>query len=327
MNKIFTISLAFCALNGFSQSYAPPANTAGTTAMHTDSSAFVAWATGIDIKRGFLNIADTNFMLNGSNKASYGSPTEALNQAEGSSATVVSLGDGGMATLTFAQPITNGAGPDFAVFENSFQPDFLELAFVEVSSDGGNFFRFPAHSENQFTTQIPNGGLMDCRYINNLAGKYEQGYGTPFDLSDLQPNLLLDLNAITHVRIVDVIGTINPEFASTDSEGNIVNDPYPTDFGSGGFDLDGVGVINQKALGLDENEISVEIYPNPSAGMIQVKLEQPCDVEIVDLTGKVLISMKNIQNEKIDLEGFGSGVYLVEIFDRGMKAVKRIVVE
>ena len=59
-----------------------------------------------------------------------------------------------MATVTFASPIYNGEGPDFAVFENGFDIDdeydptgvlhFLELAFVEVSSDGENFFRFPA---------------------------------------------------------------------------------------------------------------------------------------------------------------------------------------
>lgn len=313
--------------SAFSQSYAPPANTPGTTAMHKDSSAFVAWATGIEVKRGFLNIADTNFMLSGSNKASYGNPEDALHQAEGNSTAVVSLGDSGMATLTFAQPITNGDGPDFAVFENGFQPDFLELAFVEVSSDGGTFFRFPAHSENQTNAQIAGGGLMDCRYIHNFAGKYQQGYGTPFDLSDLPLNLLLDINAITHVRIIDVVGTINPGFASHDSEGNIVNDPYPTPFASGGFDLDGVGVIHQKTLGLNENTIVADIYPNPSSGIITVRLAKPADLKIICLTGQVLLSMKAVQDEKLNFAAFGSGVYLVEITDGATRTVKRLVIE
>jgi len=47
------------------------------------------------------------------------------------------------------------------------------------------------------------------------------------------------------VKVIDVIGTIDPQYASRDSFGNIVNDPYPTPFGSCGFDLDAVGVINQ----------------------------------------------------------------------------------
>jgi hypothetical protein len=55
---------------------------------------------------------------------------------------IVSLGDSGVATLTFSSPIANGLGPDFVVFENGFLDPandsfaFLELAFVEVSSDG-----------------------------------------------------------------------------------------------------------------------------------------------------------------------------------------------
>lgn len=325
MNKFLTFSLAFTALNAFSQSYAPAASQPGTTAMHKDSSAFTAWATGVEIKRGFLDMADTNFMLNGSNKASYGAPEEALHQAEGSSATVVSLGDGGMATLTFAHPIQNGPGPDFAVFENGFQPDFLELAFVEVSSDGGTFFRFPSHSENQFATQIAGGGTMDCRNLDNLAGKYQQGYGTPFDLSDLEPNLLLDLNAITHVRIIDVGGTINPELASHDSHGNIVNDPYPTAFASGGFDLDGVGVVHEKTLGMDEYQLITAIYPNPVNGMLNIDLEKKCAVQIVDLTGKILVSEESVQYAKIDLSQLGSGIYLVKIFDGLQQNVQRIV--
>ncbi|MCZ7193760.1 hypothetical protein, partial [Salmonella enterica] len=44
---------------------------------------------------------------------------------------LVSLGDNGVAILEFAKPIKNGAGPDFAVFENAFDlgtNQFLELA-------------------------------------------------------------------------------------------------------------------------------------------------------------------------------------------------------
>jgi hypothetical protein len=53
----------------------------------------------------------------------------------------------------------------------------------------------------------------------------------------------LDVNAVQAVRIVDVVGAISPLYATPDSLGNIVNDPWPTAFASGGFDLDGVAVI------------------------------------------------------------------------------------
>ena len=72
----------------------------------------------------------------------------------------VALGQGGTATLTFAQPITNGPGYDFAVFGNGFSdghPEWVKPAFVEVSSDGVNFFRFPvrlAHADHDPGRQL-----------------------------------------------------------------------------------------------------------------------------------------------------------------------------
>jgi hypothetical protein len=87
--------------------------------------------------------------------------------------------------------------------------------------------------------------LLNPTYLHNLAGKYRGEQGTPFDLGELPRDPKLDLGRITHVRIVDVVGSINPAWGSYDSEGRIIKDPFPTRFESGGFDLDAVGVMNQ----------------------------------------------------------------------------------
>ena len=124
--------LVMLVFSNASAQYAPAAGEIGTTAIEKDSSVFIAWATGAEVRRGFLNISDTNVELSGSNKASFGDVSEVLGIAEGNSGNVMSLGDSGEVVLTFANPILNGAGPDFAVFENSFADDYLEFAFVEV---------------------------------------------------------------------------------------------------------------------------------------------------------------------------------------------------
>jgi hypothetical protein len=49
------------------------------------------------------------------------------------------------------------------------------------------------------------------------------------------------------VRITDVVGSIDPRYWTRDSLGNLINDPFTTPFASGGFDLNGVGVINEAA--------------------------------------------------------------------------------
>jgi hypothetical protein len=225
--------------------YPPAAGQPGSTAISCTDPCFKAWATGIELTRGYIMISDpTQLGPDSTNKASFGYPSKALGIAEGNSLDVVSFGDAGVALLTFDVPIVNGEGFDFAVFENGFSDGFLELAFVEVSSDGKRFVRFPSVSLTQTDTQIDGFGTIDPTNIHNLAGKYRQGYGTPFDLEDLKDSTGIDLNNIRFVRLIDVVGSIDPQYCSYDSRGNIINDPYPADFASGGFDLDAVGAIN-----------------------------------------------------------------------------------
>jgi hypothetical protein len=221
--------------------FAPAAGQGGSTAIPNTSPSIVGWATGFqDLVRGPQNITNPGGAL-----ASAGSGSEALGFAQGNSSNVVSLGDGGRITLTFDLPFANGPGFDFAVFENGFADNFLELALVEVSSNGVDFVRFPAVSLTPTSVQVGSFGALDPTNLDNLAGKYRGGFGTPFDLDQvagLSP--AVDVGNIQYVRIVDVVGTIDPAFGTLDSLGNLINDPYATAFASGGFDLDGVAVFN-----------------------------------------------------------------------------------
>ncbi len=219
--------------------FAGPAGTPGSLAVPYDDPGIAAWATGyVALTRGPAQAGDASAGF-----ATFGYGELALGPAGEDVYDVVSLGDGGSITLTFDAPITNGPGWDFAVFENSFGDTFLELAFVEVSSDGVNFFRFPAVSLTATGTQVGTYGHVDATELRNLAGKYRLGNGTPFDLSELAGvDERLDVAAVTHVRVVDAVGAIGAGLGSVDSLGNRVNDPWPTPFAAGGFDLDAIGV-------------------------------------------------------------------------------------
>jgi hypothetical protein len=215
------------------------------TGIPASSSSFVEWANSVQsLTRGPQNITNP-----AGPAATFGSASDALGPATGSS--LVSLGDGGQITVGFAQPIFNGPGADFAVFENGFASGglgFLELGFVDVSSDGVNFFRFPSISLTQTTTQIGSFGTMDPTNLYDLAGKDFANVGTPFDLQELAGKPNLDVNNVKYVRVTDVIGNINttlgPNTFSRDSLGNLINDPWPTASASSGFDFDAVGVLN-----------------------------------------------------------------------------------
>lgn len=318
--KFFLIFNLF--VTGLLAQFPGPVGTLGTTAMHTDSSAFIAWGTQCKITRGYQDISNTSLGF-----ASVGDSSMVIGKADGS---IVSLGDGGIAIVTFSNPITNGTGSDFAVFENAFNNSFLELAFVEVSSDGVNYFRFPPTSNLPTSPQYTNDAAMDATKIDNLAGKYKVLYGTPFDLQELNGIPQLNINSITHVKIIDVIGSINAAYGTQDKNNNTINDPWPTPFNSSGFDLDAVGVINQSAVGVEEHskDLSLKIYPNPSSGEFRVEsLELRVENLIVyNLIGEELMNVVfESTNQSVDISHLNNGIYFVSIETlKGKKTIKLI---
>ena len=231
---------------------AGPYNNVGVS---KDDPAITHWATSVVDYRPAPGVA-----------ASFADPAKALGPANGS---VVSLGDlnaqqisgnilPGAITLALATPIMNGPGWDLLIFENAgtlFPPPFVfaELAYVEVSSSGVDFVRFPSDSLNVEPGQgIPDDTEINTTFgrafaginatnVNNLAGIHPSNFGTPFNLDDLATsplvqNGIVDLSDIRFARLVDIPGN----GAYFDSHGRPVLDAWPTS-GSGGLDLDAVG--------------------------------------------------------------------------------------
>lgn len=188
---------------------------------------------------------------------SFSDPSRALGEVTGDNFDVVSLGDltasriaagnaAGSITLELARPVRNLSGADFVVFENGLVARsntggagsggiLAELAYVEVSSNGLDFVRFPATS---LTPSAVGGyGSISATNVHNLAGKHVNSYatswGTPFDLAQV------GLQEVTHIRLIDIPG----DGSFKDRSGFSIYDAWLT-FGSGGFDLEAVGVIS-----------------------------------------------------------------------------------
>lgn len=289
----------------------PQAGLMGSHAIHKDSSIILAWADDCQILRGWLDIADTTL-----GKTLQGSSTDAHGKADGF---VVSLGDGGEAIYSLANPIMNGPGPDFAIFENGFiDPmdsnwSYMELAEVFVSNDGLNYVKFPSQCLQDSITQINGvGQYSDCRKVHNLAGKYVLNYGTPFDLEEFIHLSQIDLLDIRYIKIRDVIGSLNHDECSRDKDGRKINDPYPTPYPSGGFDLDALGLIHLKyplSLGEQISNQETTIYPNPGSDYFSLKSKQLCiRLSIFNLHGNCIASIHQPQFP-IDCRHIKPGVY------------------
>ncbi len=297
-------------------------------AIQRDSSIIKNWAKSCTVTRGWQNYRDTTL-----GKATVGSEFYATEKADG---TVISLGDSGIAVLQFNKPIANKEGPDFCVFENGFIPNsdpnsaFLELAFVEVSSDGINYFRFPCQSLIDTTVQLGNFDYTNAILIDGLASKYINGYGTPFDLSVFSHLSALNINRITHVRLIDVVGDKDATYPARDAFGRKIIDPWPTPFPTSGFDLDALGVINEaEGSGLNtlHNE-SVQIYPNPikAGDKINIAHLNNAQVRLIDINGKELVSVTVNNTMELETQTLNKGIYFLVINEALTTYTKKLIV-
>lgn len=140
---------------------------------------------------------------------------------------VVSLGNGGSVTVGFERTIVDGPGADFIVFENAFEfggQVYAELATVEVSADGIEWFAFPCTA-----TAPPFGTCAGWNpvHLDGVDGPPDpkSAGGDPFDLADV------GLQSARFVRVTDRA------------------DLTPADGGS--FELDAVGLVHATDCDLD----------------------------------------------------------------------------
>lgn len=301
--------------------YAPPPGHDGSTAIHADSSIINSWAGNVTLVRGLLNAADSS-----SGEVTNGLPVYATGAADNQ---VVSLGDGGMATYALETPLSNDEGFDFAVYENSFSDDFLELAFVEVSSDGEHFVRFPSISLTPTDEQVGPYETLEATYLYNLAGKYRALFGTPFDLAELADSAGIDISEITHIRVKDVVGSLDDAIASYDSQGTKVNDPWPTDFASGGFDLDAVALIHLKssANAVETFTGNFKVYPNPVANQLILSHSGQVEkVKVYTASGRIVYTEVNPgRRHSFGMNHLKDGLYFVRISAKAKSITKKIV--
>ncbi len=299
--------------------FSPIIGEEGCIAIHMDSPLFTSWAEKGELERGWMNIADTTLgkVTFGEIDFAYGAPDPA----------VLSLGDGGSATFFFQETLFDGEGYDFAVFENAFDNYFLELAFVEVSSDGEHFFRFESQSVTSREAQLGSFDLLVTEKLHNLAGKYPAQWGTPFDLNELKDHPGLDIYAISHIRIIDVVGSVDSLYATYDSYGRTINDPWPTAFEQGGFDLDAIGVMHQNPLSIEEHS-EVFIYGNPVSMESSLLFNSPYPIENV----KLIDALGRVQNIDFSTEIYLSqyvhreGLYVLEYEVLGEKNRQKLIV-
>lgn len=80
---------------------------------------------------------------------------------------------------------------------------------------------------------------------------------------------------------------------------------------------------------VDENATkNVQIYPNPTSGVIVIKAEMMNGIEVFNSLGQMFL-VKDVENDEVslDLGSFGSGMYFISILTGNGNIVKKINVK
>lgn len=71
---------------------------------------------------------------------------------------------------------------------------------------------------------------------------------------------------------------------------------------------------------------SISLYPNPTTGIVKISSKTDVDVTITDVTGKVVYTAKQINDENaINLSALQSGIYLARIIDGSKEKVQKLI--
>ena len=98
-----------------------------------------------------------------------------------------------------------------------------------------------------------------------------------------------------------------------------------------------VNIIVQTIIGVEDGDFAqnFEVYPNPSSGWINLNLElfkaTSLDIDIYDLSGKIVfakhLDSKMVFQEKIDLSGNASGIYVMRVKAAENILYRKVVLE
>ena len=80
-------------------------------------------------------------------------------------------------------------------------------------------------------------------------------------------------------------------------------------------------------VGLEEFESSVVVYPNPVQNQLHIELEVSANIELLDVSGKLVLSQYAMGNTQLDVSSLEAGIYILSIEIEGVRKFARVVKE
>jgi len=89
-----------------------------------------------------------------------------------------------------------------------------------------------------------------------------------------------------------------------------------------------VTMANENATAIQSFETGLKIYPNPATEYLNIEVSENVNMEIIDVQGRVLVQRTNVIGvERIDINEFKAGVYMLKLSNDDHSVVKRVVIQ
>ncbi len=126
-------------------------------------------------------------------------------------------------------------------------------------------------------------------------------------------------------NLLDTFGDGGGPVSLVDSGGQTI---YSTSGNYGSGESENFSVTGSPLSINDNEDISVLIYPNPSTGILNIKTKTNIDIDVFDITGKLIHSAFNVKDgDQINLSNLSSGLYLVKMFDEVSETTQKIIIK
>lgn len=148
--------------------------------------------------------------------------------------------------------------------------------------------------------------------LNGWEEIHQEAFGGSYQYIDTPPS---EIN-LDYIVYVQPPSTCTSSLKATDYNSSRSNKKYGTFF------------PDDDDSGLDESNILVQIYPNPSDGLYQITVNgiSAFDLDVYDLSGKLIISANSIhKNYNLDLTDFAAGSYFIKVQSEQITINKQLI--
>ncbi|WP_462254317.1 T9SS type A sorting domain-containing protein [Ekhidna sp.] len=106
------------------------------------------------------------------------------------------------------------------------------------------------------------------------------------------------------------IGTVTITVTADDGSGQTTTDSFEVE-------------VSETPLGLDE-EISIEVYPNPTSDYININADKKLTIDLINLHGQTIQTIDGT-NVRMDVRNISTGTYVLKISDGKSSVTRRII--